>query len=93
VSYGFIRDNVAAFPASVMCEVLEVSRSGYCDRASRPESARAAADRALAAEIRTTHTGSRGRYGTPSAGIPPGVPVEPWPASPAGACRAARAWP
>jgi putative transposase len=64
VSYGFIRDNVAAFPVSVMCEVLEVSRSGYYGWASRPESTRATADRALAAKIRASHAGSRGRYGT-----------------------------
>jgi putative transposase len=65
VSYAFIRDHVACFPVSVMCEVLEVSRSGYYDWAARPESTWAAADRALAAEIRTAHAASRGRYGSP----------------------------
>ena len=49
MSYAFIRDYVACFPVSVLCEVLEVSRSGYYDWAARPESGRAAADRALAA--------------------------------------------
>ncbi len=44
-----------------MCEVLEVSRSGYHGWVGRSESARTAADRALAAEIRA----SRGRYGSP----------------------------
>jgi transposase InsO family protein len=61
----FMRDHVADFPVSVMCEVLGVSRSGYYAWASRAESARAAADRALAAEIRAAHTASRGRYGSP----------------------------
>jgi putative transposase len=65
VSYAFIRDHVACFPVSVMCEVLEVSRRGYYDWAARPKSTRAAADRALAAEIRTAHAASRGRYGSP----------------------------
>jgi putative transposase len=65
VSYAFIRDHVAAFPISVMCEVLQVSRSGYYDWAGRKESAHAAADRVLAAEIRAAHAGSRGRYGSP----------------------------
>lgn len=65
MSYGFIRDHVAVFPISIMCEVLEVSRSGYYGWASRPESARAAADRAIAAEIRAAHSNSRGRYGSP----------------------------
>ena len=61
----FIRDHVATFPAQVMCEVLGVSRSGYYAWASRPESARAAANRALAAEIRAAYAASRGRYGSP----------------------------
>jgi transposase InsO family protein len=65
MSYAFIRDHVAAFPVQVMCEVLEVSRSGYYAWAGRPESARAAADRDLAAQIRVAHEASRGRYGSP----------------------------
>ena len=65
MSYAFIHDHVADYPIQVMCEVLGVSRSGYYDWVSRPESARAAADRALAAEIRASHQASRGRYGSP----------------------------
>ena len=65
MSYGFIRSNVADFPVQLMCEVLEVSRSGYYDWISRAESARAAADRTLAVEIRASHEASRGRYGSP----------------------------
>lgn len=61
----FIKANVADFPVEVMCEVLGVSRSGYYAWASRAESTRAAADRALAAAIRTAHAASRGRYGSP----------------------------
>ncbi len=60
MSYGFIRDHVANYPIEVMCEVLAVSRSGYYAWASRPESARAAEDRAVAAEIRSAHEDSRG---------------------------------
>jgi transposase InsO family protein len=65
VSYAFIRDHVANYPIQVMCEVLGVSRSGYYAWASRPESPRAVEDRAVAAEIRTAHKASRGRYGSP----------------------------
>jgi len=61
----FMRDHVADFPIQAMCETLGVSRSGYYAWASRAESARVAADRALAAEIQTAHTASRGRYGSP----------------------------
>ena len=65
MSYAFIRASVVDFPVQVMCEVLGVSRSGYYDWASRSESARAVEDRAVAAEIRTAHEDSRGRYGSP----------------------------
>jgi hypothetical protein len=51
----FMRDHVADFPIQAMCETLGVSRSGYYAWTSRAESARAAADRALAAAIRTAH--------------------------------------
>jgi transposase InsO family protein len=65
MSYDFIRSNVADFPIQLMCEVLEVSRSGYYEWIRRAESARAAADRTLAAEIRASHDASHGRYGSP----------------------------
>ena len=65
MSYAFIRGHVATFPIRIMCEVLGVSRSGYYAWAGRPESARAAADRDLAAQIRAAHEASRGRYGSP----------------------------
>lgn len=61
----FIHDHVADFPVQVMCAVLGVSRGGYYAWASRAESARAADDRVLAAEIQAAHEASRGRYGSP----------------------------
>jgi transposase InsO family protein len=48
-----------------MCELLGVSRGGYYAWAGRAESARAADDRTLAAEIRAAYEASRGRYGSP----------------------------
>jgi putative transposase len=65
MSYAFIRDHVASFPVAIMCEVLGVSRSGYYDWASRPASAQALGDEALASEIRAVHADTRGRYGSP----------------------------
>ena len=61
----FIHDHVADFPVQVMCELLGVSRGGYYAWAGRAESARAADDRMLAAEIRAAYEASRGRYGSP----------------------------
>lgn len=49
----------------LMCQVLEVSVSGYYAWRGRPESARARQDRALTEKIRVSHQHSRGTYGTP----------------------------
>jgi transposase InsO family protein len=48
-----------------MCAVLEVSPSGYYAWRDRPESARRAADRGLAADIRRIHADNRAVYGSP----------------------------
>jgi len=55
----------AQFPVEVLCEVLEVSRSGYYAWRKRLPSAHAKADERLAAEIAATHEKSEGRYGSP----------------------------
>ena len=39
--YAWIREHVDCFPVSLMCELLEVSRSGYYDSIDRPVSKRA----------------------------------------------------
>jgi transposase InsO family protein len=48
-----------------MCQVMEVSRSGYYAWLQRGESARAQEDQALADEIERIHDGSGKRYGSP----------------------------
>lgn len=50
---------------ATVCRVLGVSARGYYAWQSRPCSARAQADQALLAQIRTIHDRSRGTYGTP----------------------------
>ena len=52
-----------AFAISLMCRVLEVSRSGYYDWLARGPSARAREDERLKVEIRTAHQRSRETYG------------------------------
>jgi putative transposase len=48
-----------------MCRVLEVSPSGYYAWRSRPESARATANRSLLQDVHRLHSQHRGRYGSP----------------------------
>jgi putative transposase len=47
----------------IMCQILAVSVSGYYAWKGRAESRQAAANRALAEQIRAIHTHSRGTYG------------------------------
>jgi len=52
-------------PVQRVCEVLEVSRSGYYARSRRPEPARVREDRRLKQKILAAHAETGGRYGTP----------------------------
>ena len=55
----------ANFPVTLMCRVLEVSRSGFYAWRGREVSARAKADEALKRQITEIHARSRGTYGVP----------------------------
>lgn len=63
--FGFVDEHKDVWPISVMCRVMEVSVSGYYAWRSRPESARATADRSLLGEILRIHESSGGAYGAP----------------------------
>ncbi len=52
-------------PTKTMCEVLEVSRSGYYQWQSARASARALKTKAITAKITSVHAASRGTYGSP----------------------------
>ena len=65
MSFRFIRDHAHRWPIRLMCRVLEVSASGYYAWRSRPQSARAASNRTLLADVRRLHAEHRGRYGSP----------------------------
>jgi putative transposase len=60
VKFEFIRTEKAHFPVTVLCSVLEVSRSGYHAWRKRPPSLRKTSDAQLA-----VHQRSRRRYGSP----------------------------
>lgn len=55
----------ARFPVSLLCEVLEVSPSGYHEWRSREPSQRQLANERLVSEIRVLHAESFGAYGSP----------------------------
>ena len=63
--FRFIEDHRDTWPVRVMCAALEVSASGYYAWRGRPESPRAAENRALLAGIRSVFARHRGRYGAP----------------------------
>ena len=63
--HRFIDAEKANFPIKVMCEVLEVSRSGVYERATREPSRRAVCDSGLTLMIKDIHQGSRETYGAP----------------------------
>lgn len=63
--FAFIDVEKACFPISVLCRVLQVSRSGYHAWRKRPESEHARRDRELGVLVRASHEASRGRYGSP----------------------------
>jgi succinate dehydrogenase flavin-adding protein (antitoxin of CptAB toxin-antitoxin module) len=54
MTFQFIRDHREHFPVRLMCRVLEASPSGFYDWLRRPESQRAAEDRALVEKIQAT---------------------------------------
>ncbi len=65
MKFRFIRDHVGQFRVGRMCQVLEVSRSGYDAWHRRPESRRARENRRLLVEIRAVHQAHRQVYGSP----------------------------
>ncbi|MDZ7803158.1 IS3 family transposase [Thiohalophilus sp.] len=65
MKYAFIREQAARYTVSRLCQILDVSASGYYDWRDRPESTRAKQNRALLSKITVFHRASRGIYGSP----------------------------
>ncbi len=65
MKYAFIRAQQDQYKVQRMCEVLEVSSSGYYDWVDRPESQRAKENRRLLTRIRCFHQSSKAIYGSP----------------------------
>ena len=65
MKFAFIHTEKAFWPVAALCDVLEVSRSGYYAWRGRPSSMRAIEDAQLVANIRAAHQAGRGSYGSP----------------------------
>jgi len=65
MKFRVVEDCRDDWPVQALCRVLGVSTAGYYAWRSRPESKRAAANRALLDDIRQVHGASGGRYGSP----------------------------
>jgi len=63
--YQFIRDQATQYPVTLLCHVLQVTRSGYYAWRQCPQSARAQEDQRLLTHITTAHTASKQTYGSP----------------------------
>jgi putative transposase len=65
VKYAFIREHRQTFALARLCEMLEVSPSGYHDWRDRPESNRSQENKRLTAKVKYYHQESREIYGSP----------------------------
>jgi len=63
--FGFVEREKANYAVTRMCELLNVSTSGYYVWRGRGPSARAQQDAELLSQIRSIHEASRGTYGAP----------------------------
>jgi len=63
VKYAFVRAHDKEFPVKRMCQVLEISRSGYYDWRGRERSERSRHDEVLLTEIRKIHEQTKEAYG------------------------------
>lgn len=65
MSFRLIETKKSQHTISLLCKVLDVSRSGYYAWSGRPASQRAVADADLTETIRQIHVDSRSTYGAP----------------------------
>ena len=64
MKYAWIREQRDLFPVTVLCEVLDVSTSGYYAWVDRPDSPRAQRRTRIRQAVRQVHAESHGIYGS-----------------------------
>jgi len=62
--YDFIRQQRKAYPVTVLCSVMDVSRSGYYQYLEKDHTMKIDKDFGLLSEIRRIHSETRGSYGS-----------------------------
>jgi putative transposase len=65
MTHAFIEENPDHFPVRTLCDVLDVSVSGYYDWEGRDASVQATRRADLLADIKRIHAEHHGRYGSP----------------------------
>jgi putative transposase len=65
VKFAFVAVEKASFPVTVLCKVLDVSRSGFYAWAERVPSARSLEDAKLRVHVAAAYELGRGAYGSP----------------------------
>ena len=63
--FAFIHEEKAVWPVDALCDVLDVSRSGYYAWSDRGPSTRATEDAQLVVDIKAAYKLGRGSYGSP----------------------------
>ena len=63
--FRFVDDHSDTYPVKRLCELVEVSRSGYYAWRGRAPSARVQEDARLRIEVAVSHSASRRTYGSP----------------------------
>lgn len=66
MKYAYIRKNQQHYPIVRLCELLDVSSSGYYDWKDRPPSQRTIDNRRMTTKIRYLHKASHEIYGSPN---------------------------
>jgi putative transposase len=64
VKHAWINEHRDSFPIALMCELLDVSKSGFYDAQERPPSPRAQRRARIDASVRQVHADSQGVYGS-----------------------------
>ena len=64
MKYAWIHEHRDSYPVAVMCDVLDVSTSGYYEAIDRPQSERAKRHERIQEAVRQVHAESHGIYGS-----------------------------